>query len=99
MVNFTVVSSHAVAKAAATVLTVCTNILLGLSLEQATNFARTMGFSESCVPSAADTMMKLYQIFIEKDALLIEINPMAEDSLGRGTVCLGKGNSNIVCMF
>jgi succinyl-CoA synthetase beta subunit len=49
-------------------------------------FARTMGFSESCVPSAADTMMKLYQIFIERDALLIEINPMAEDSLGRGRV-------------
>ena len=42
------------------------------------------------MPSAADTMMKLYQIFVEKDALLIEINPMAEDSLGRGTVCGGK---------
>ena len=64
--------------------------LLGLSLEQATNFARTMGFSESCVPSAADTMMKLYNIFIEKDALLIEINPLAEDSLGRGKLqCIG----------
>ena len=50
-----------------------------------------MGFSESCVPSAANTMMKLYQIFIEKDALLIEINPMAEDSLERGKVGEGQG--------
>lgn len=59
-------------------------MLTGLSLEQATKFAKTMGFSQQCIPSAADTIMKLYQIFIEKDALLIEINPMAEDSLGRG---------------
>ena len=49
-----------------------------------------MGFSESCIPAAADTMMKLYKIFIERDALLIEINPMAEDSLGRGTDKLAK---------
>ena len=47
-------------------------------------FAKTMGFSENCIPSAADTIMRLYNLFIEKDALLIEINPMAEDSLGRG---------------
>ena len=59
-------------------------------MEQATKFARTMGFSESCIPAAADTMMKLYKIFIERDALLIEINPMAEDSLGRGTDKLAK---------
>ncbi|XP_046853113.1 succinate--CoA ligase [ADP-forming] subunit beta, mitochondrial-like [Xenia sp. Carnegie-2017] len=63
------------------------DIFKGLSLEQASKFARTMGFSESCVPAAADAMMKLYQIFIDKDALLIEINPMAEDSLGR-VVCM-----------
>ena len=75
------------------------SISLGLSLEQATKFARTMGFSESCVPSAADTMMKLYGIFIEKDALLIEINPMAEDSLGRGTVRVDLGKETLALNY
>ena len=57
---------------------------VGLSREQAVEFARTMGFSNNCIPSAADTMLRLYSIFVEKDALLVEINPMAEDSMGRG---------------
>ncbi|KAK9764420.1 succinate--CoA ligase beta chain [Basidiobolus ranarum] len=39
-----------------------------------------MGFSSKCVDQAADTMMKLYKIFSEKDATMIEINPMAESS-------------------
>lgn len=44
-----------------------------------------MGFSEACLDQAADWMMRLYNLFIERDATMIEINPMSEDLLGRGT--------------
>lgn len=43
-----------------------------------------MGFSEACLDQAADWMMRLYNLFIERDATMIEINPMSEDLLGRG---------------
>ena len=43
-----------------------------------------MGFSENCMDQAADWMLRLYDLFIERDATMIEINPMSEDLLGRG---------------
>nr|AFJ73517.1 succinyl-CoA synthase beta subunit precursor [Neocallimastix frontalis] len=49
--------------------------------------AKKMGFTEKCVPQAADTFMKLYKIFIEKDATMVEINPMAENNRGE-VVCM-----------
>jgi succinyl-CoA synthetase beta subunit len=36
------------------------------------------------VLQAAQVIEKLYEVFIQKDATLIEINPMAEDSNGTG---------------
>ena len=48
------------------------------------DFARKMGFSEACIDQASDWMIRLYELFIEKDATMIEINPMSEDLLGRG---------------
>ena len=45
-----------------------------------------MGFSEQCVDQAADWMIRLYDLFIEKDAVMVEINPMSEDLLGRGII-------------
>ncbi|ORY06290.1 succinate-CoA ligase [Basidiobolus meristosporus CBS 931.73] len=62
------------------ILTLPVDIDQGLKLEQAQEMAVKMGFSSKCVDQAADTMMKLYQIFAEKDATMIEINPMAESS-------------------
>ncbi|EGD80888.1 succinyl-CoA ligase subunit beta [Salpingoeca rosetta] len=50
----------------------------GLSMEAATNFARQMGIPDSCVDSAADQMVKLYQLFLERDCSLVEINPFAQ---------------------
>ena len=45
-----------------------------------------MGFSKQCVDQAADWMIRLYDLFIEKDAVMVEINPMSEDLLGRGII-------------
>lgn len=56
----------------------------GLTFEQAVAFAKEMEFSPACIEQAADYFIKLYNIFVEKDATLIEINPMSEDLMGRG---------------
>lgn len=59
------------------------DINTGLTMEQATSMAMKMGFDEASGKQAADTFMKLYNLFISKDATLIEINPLAEDRDGR----------------
>ena len=61
--------------------------LSGLSKSDAVEFARRMGFSESCADQAGEWILRLYDFFIERDATLIEINPIAEDLLGRGMCC------------
>jgi len=33
---------------------------------------------------AVDAMLRLYKLFIEKDATMVEINPLAEISTGEG---------------
>lgn len=61
--------------------------LSGLSKSDAVEFARRMGFSEGCADQAGEWILRLYDLFIERDATLIEINPMTEDLLGRGMRC------------
>ncbi|EDO39934.1 predicted protein [Nematostella vectensis] len=63
------------------------DIISGLKIDEARTFARRMGFSPSCVDQAADWMMRMYDIFMSRDAVLLEINPMSEDLLGR-VVCM-----------
>ncbi|TPX36573.1 succinate---CoA ligase (ADP-forming) [Synchytrium microbalum] len=58
------------------------DIFKGLQLADAVDVARKLGFQGKAVDQAADTFMKLYKIFIEKDATMIEINPLAEVSTG-----------------
>ena len=45
-----------------------------------------MGFPASIVGSAAENMIKLYDLFLKYDATMVEINPMVEDSDGAGKV-------------
>ncbi|XP_020602021.1 succinate--CoA ligase [ADP-forming] subunit beta, mitochondrial-like [Orbicella faveolata] len=63
------------------------DIINGLSKSDAVEFARRMGFSESCADQAGEWILRLYDLFIGRDATLIEINPMTEDLLGR-VVCM-----------
>ncbi|KAJ7353931.1 beta' subunit [Desmophyllum pertusum] len=63
------------------------DIIQGLSKSDAVQFAKDMGFSEGCAEQAGEWIVRLYDLFIEKDATLIEINPMTEDLLGR-VVCM-----------
>ena len=54
------------------------DINVGVTDEIAHNIAAGLGFSEQCVEPAKDTIKKLYQIFREKDATQVEINPLSE---------------------
>lgn len=55
------------------------DIIKGLSKEQAESIAVKVGL-KSQKEKTADVLLKMYDLFIKKDALLIEINPYAEDA-------------------
>lgn len=59
------------------------DIVKGLQKEQVIRVATKLGFHPDLTDEAADLMSKLYSVFIEKDASMIEINPMVEDSSGK----------------
>ncbi|KAK3742873.1 hypothetical protein QZH41_020407, partial [Actinostola sp. cb2023] len=63
------------------------DIFQGLSYEDAQVFATKMGFSANCIDQAADWMLRMYNTFMDRDAVLLEINPMSEDLFGR-VVCM-----------
>ncbi|KAJ1649985.1 succinate--CoA ligase beta chain [Dispira simplex] len=52
----------------------------GLQRKDAVQLAEQMGFSKQCVEDAVDTMINLYKLFVDKDATMVEINPMAESA-------------------
>lgn len=54
------------------------DINVGVTDEIAHGIAANLGFSEQCIEPAKDTIKKLYQIFREKDATQVEINPLSE---------------------
>jgi len=58
----------------------------GLTLEGARKVAMDLGISGK-VEEVSQTLLKLYQLFVSKDASMVEINPFAEDSNGN-FVCL-----------
>jgi succinyl-CoA synthetase beta subunit len=62
------------------IITLPVAIADGLSQEDAVDLAKRMNFAPQCVEKAAETISKLYQIFVERDATQIEINPLAESS-------------------
>ena len=51
----------------------------GLSKEQATKIARAVGLDDH-LESTTQMLLNLYDLFVKKDALLVEINPYAEDA-------------------
>uniref|UniRef100_A0A1B6DJG0 Succinate--CoA ligase [ADP-forming] subunit beta, mitochondrial n=1 Tax=Clastoptera arizonana TaxID=38151 RepID=A0A1B6DJG0_9HEMI len=57
------------------------DITKGLSKEQALKVADTVGLAEKR-DQTADMLLRLYDLFTKKDALLIEVNPYAEDAAG-----------------
>merc|ERR1712158_77744 len=59
----------------------------GLSVEGSKNVAVKLGIHDSKVDEVAQILMNLYELFVSKDASMVEINPFAEDNSGN-FVCL-----------
>jgi len=55
----------------------------GLSADEATRAARAIGIPDSAVKEAVTVMQGLYRAFVEKDAMLAEINPLVLTADGR----------------
>eukprot|EP00640_Fibrocapsa_japonica_P001916 CAMPEP_0113936946 /NCGR_PEP_ID=MMETSP1339-20121228/3684_1 /TAXON_ID=94617 /ORGANISM="Fibrocapsa japonica" /LENGTH=448 /DNA_ID=CAMNT_0000939535 /DNA_START=74 /DNA_END=1420 /DNA_ORIENTATION=- /assembly_acc=CAM_ASM_000762 len=70
------------------------DISVGLTGEQANQMATNLGLEAGSAPhqAAADLMLNLYKMFLETDATLVEINPLAETQDGGIVVCDSKLN-------
>lgn len=65
------------------------DIVTGLTREQAIKIAEKVGLG-NVSDQIAQTLLNMYELFVKKDALLIEINPYAEDAFD---------NSKCKCYF
>merc|ERR1712168_1400230 len=63
------------------------DIIGGLSKEMALDIASKLHFPAEDQEEVSETLIKLYNLFLSKDATMVEINPFAEDSNG-GYFCL-----------
>ena len=59
------------------------NLATGITDQQAEDCAKSLGFTDATsVEKAKEQVRKLYDLFVEKDATLLEINPLAETPNG-----------------
>merc|ERR1719308_351081 len=63
------------------------DVMQGLSKEGALEVAAKLGINPAKHEDVADTLLNLYDLFVTKDASMVEINPFAEDNKG-DFVCL-----------
>ena len=54
-----------------------------MTLDQAMNAAKELGIPGQNLEEVANILVNLYNLFVEKDATMVEINPFAEDSHGK----------------
>merc|ERR1712024_206488 len=54
----------------------------GLTVEGSKDVAVKLGIHDSKVDEVAQILMNLYELFVSKDASMVEINPFAEDNSG-----------------
>ena len=62
------------------IITTPIKIETGVTDEIARDIASKLGFSDQCIEDAKNTIQRLYQVFMDKDATQIEINPLSETS-------------------
>ncbi|XP_045529873.1 succinate--CoA ligase [ADP-forming] subunit beta, mitochondrial isoform X2 [Pieris brassicae] len=63
------------------------DIIKGITDDQVCRVIEKIGLQEHSA-DAADMIKKLYELFLKKDALLIEVNPYAEDAISGKFFCL-----------
>ncbi|CAF1249189.1 unnamed protein product [Didymodactylos carnosus] len=59
------------------------DVIKGFERSEALSIAGRLGFSNELLDEAADTMLKLYDLFMKKDIVLLEINPLTEGADGK----------------
>lgn len=79
------------------IVTIPVDISQGIQREQAVEMAQKMGFAKQCIDQAVDIFMRLYEMFLECDCNLLEINPLAEDVNGKGTRLQVTLNTFLLC--
>lgn len=62
----------------------------GLTSAQANSIADKLGLTGNSKEIASLVASNLYELFVEKDALLLEINPFAEDICGECTLTMNE---------
>ncbi|KAI8429906.1 hypothetical protein MSG28_000384 [Choristoneura fumiferana] len=63
------------------------DIVKGITADQVNRVVEKIGLQER-QQEASEMIMKMYDLFLKKDALLIEVNPYAEDALSGQFFCL-----------
>merc|ERR1719445_475020 len=63
------------------------DVMEGLSKEGAKEVAKKVGINSAKIDDVAEILLNLYNLFVTKDASMVEINPFAEDNSGN-FVCL-----------
>jgi len=58
------------------------DITVGMTPELALSVAKKLGFAERS-EEASQIFLNCYKLFTQKDALMVEINPLAEDTSGQ----------------
>lgn len=71
------------AKDPSAIITTPINFATGLTKPEALSVATKLGFKGTAADEAAGIFVNLYNIFKDKDATQIEINPMAETTDGK----------------
>lgn len=69
------------------------DILQGLTKEQAVKIAEQCGLG-SVSETISKTLLNMYDLFVKKDALLVEINPLAEDAFDNSKCKLNDNQFN-----
>lgn len=68
------------------------DIMTGITEEQALRMAQNMGMNGEVAEKGKEVLTNLYNMFINKDATMVEVNPLAETADGRVLVCDSKLN-------
>merc|ERR1719201_1967904 len=68
------------------------NIVDGPAPGQLKRLAKNLGFKANKIAQVEEMLLKFYNMFMELDATMIEVNPLAETSDGKVVVCDAKFN-------
>jgi len=74
------------------IITISVDPSVGLTAFQAREAAFSMGFEGKVAVKASSVFMKLYQIFLDKDCSMVEVNPLVETNDGQVIALDGKVN-------